>query len=64
MESFNKPGFGTTRKVTGAGYGMRDWLMQRVTAVLMVLFTLVVLVACLNHGDVYRLGMARLGGYA
>lgn len=47
MESFNKPGFGTTRKVVGAGYGMRDWLMQRVTAVIMLAFTLTVLIASL-----------------
>ena len=26
------------RVVTGANYGLRDWLMQRVTAVLMVLY--------------------------
>ncbi len=35
--------YGSKRIVTGAGYGMRDWLAQRVTAVLMALFTLVVL---------------------
>ena len=28
------------RIVTGAHYGLRDWLLQRVTAVLMVLYTL------------------------
>jgi succinate dehydrogenase / fumarate reductase, membrane anchor subunit len=28
------------RIVTGAHYGMRDWLAQRVTAVLMVVYTL------------------------
>ena len=28
------------RIVTGAHYGLRDWLIQRVTAVLMVLYTL------------------------
>jgi hypothetical protein len=31
------------RTVVGAHYGTRDWLAQRVTAVLMALFTLVVL---------------------
>jgi succinate dehydrogenase / fumarate reductase membrane anchor subunit len=34
---------GSHRTVVGAHYGMRDWLSQRVTAVLMALFTLVVL---------------------
>jgi succinate dehydrogenase / fumarate reductase membrane anchor subunit len=29
------------RIVTGAHYGLRDWLIQRITAVLMVLYTLV-----------------------
>jgi succinate dehydrogenase / fumarate reductase membrane anchor subunit len=36
--------YGSKRVVTGAHYGMRDWLMQRITAALMALFTLVVLV--------------------
>jgi len=35
--------YGSQRTVVGAHYGMRDWLSQRVTAVLMALFTLVVL---------------------
>ena len=35
--------YGSRRVVTGAHYGMRDWLSQRVTAILMVLFTLLVL---------------------
>jgi len=29
-----------TRTVVGAGYGLRDWLMQRVTAVVMALYSL------------------------
>ena len=35
--------YGSKRTVTGAHYGLRDWLAQRVTAALMALFTLVVL---------------------
>ena len=35
--------YGSKRIVVGAHYGLRDWLSQRVTAVLMALFTLVVL---------------------
>lgn len=35
--------FGSHRLVVGAHYGMRDWLAQRITAVLMVLFTLLVI---------------------
>ena len=35
--------YGSKRIVVGAHYGLRDWLAQRVTAVLMALFTLIVL---------------------
>ena len=35
--------YGSKRVVVGAHYGMRDWLSQRVTAVLMALFTVVLL---------------------
>jgi succinate dehydrogenase / fumarate reductase membrane anchor subunit len=35
--------YGHRRTVAGAHYGMRDWLSQRVTAVLMALFTFIVL---------------------
>ncbi len=35
--------FGSKRLVVGAHYGLRDWLAQRVTAVLMALFTGVLL---------------------
>jgi succinate dehydrogenase / fumarate reductase membrane anchor subunit len=39
--------YGSRRVVTGAHYGMRDWLSQRVTACLMALFTVVLLVQVL-----------------
>ena len=42
--------YGSKRIVTGAHYGMRDWLSQRVTATLMALFTIVVLVQVLLPG--------------
>jgi succinate dehydrogenase / fumarate reductase, membrane anchor subunit len=42
---------GSKRLVVGAHYGLRDWLSQRVTAVLMALFTLAVLVQVLLPGD-------------
>lgn len=38
-----QPNFGAKRVVVGAHYGLRDWLSQRATAVLMVLFTVVLL---------------------
>ena len=43
--------FGSKRVVVGAHYGLRDWLAQRVTAVLMALFTLIVVVQVLLPGD-------------
>ena len=42
--------FGSKRIVVGAHYGFRDWLSQRVTAVLMALFTLAVIVQVLLPG--------------
>jgi succinate dehydrogenase / fumarate reductase membrane anchor subunit len=36
--------YGSKRIVTGAHYGLRDWLAQRITAALMALYTLVLLV--------------------
>lgn len=45
--------FGSHRLVVGAHFGMRDWLAQRVTAVLMSLFTvLVILHLVLSKGPV------------
>ena len=45
--------YGSKRIVTGAHYGLRDWLAQRVTAVLMVLFTAAILVQVLfSRGEV------------
>ena len=35
--------YGSRRTVVGAHYGIRDWLAQRVTGVLMALFTVIVL---------------------
>lgn len=42
--------FGSKRLVVGAHYGLRDWLAQRITAVLMALFTIVLLVQLLMPG--------------
>ena len=39
--------YGSKRLVVGAHYGLRDWLSQRVTAVLMTLYTLVLIVQLL-----------------
>ena len=48
--------YGTKRIVTGASYGLRDWMAQRVTAVLMALYTVVLLLQVIFGGpvDYYR----------
>jgi succinate dehydrogenase / fumarate reductase, membrane anchor subunit len=45
--------YGSKRIVVGAHYGFRDWLAQRVTALLMALFTFVLLAqVLLTRGDI------------
>jgi succinate dehydrogenase / fumarate reductase, membrane anchor subunit len=51
--------FGSKRLVVGAHYGLRDWLSQRITALLMALFTLVLVVQLLWGGP---LGYERWAG--
>ena len=48
--------FGSKRLVVGAHYGLRDWLIQRVTAALMAVLTLLLLVQVLFGA---RLGYER-----
>jgi succinate dehydrogenase / fumarate reductase, membrane anchor subunit len=40
----NTNNYGSKRLVVGAHYGLKDWLSQRITAVLMAVFTIVLLV--------------------
>jgi succinate dehydrogenase / fumarate reductase membrane anchor subunit len=51
--------YGSKRIVTGAHYGLRDWLVQRISAALMALFTLVLLAQLLFGGP---LGYDRWAG--
>ena len=37
------------RPVVGAHYGLRDWLAQRITAVIMAVYTLIVAGVCLKN---------------
>ena len=46
----DQPNFGSKRLVVGAHYGLRDWLSQRATAVVMALFTIVLLLQLLLGG--------------
>ena len=43
--------FGSKRTVVGAHYGLRDWLSQRITGVVMALFTVAVVVQLLLPGE-------------
>lgn len=56
----NNNGIGPKRLVVGAGYGMRDWLAQRVTAVLMVVYTATLLIAFLTGQNFTYEGWAGL----
>jgi succinate dehydrogenase / fumarate reductase membrane anchor subunit len=44
--------FGSRRLVVGAHYGLRDWLAQRITSLLMALFTVAVVVQVLMPGPI------------
>ena len=48
--------FGSRRLVVGAHYGVRDWLAQRITSVIMAAFTVAVIVQVLMPGplDYYK----------
>ncbi|MEO6033513.1 MAG: succinate dehydrogenase, hydrophobic membrane anchor protein [Burkholderiaceae bacterium] len=43
--------YGSRRGVVGAHYGWRDWLVQRLSGLLMALFTLVLVVQVLLPGE-------------
>ena len=51
---------GPKRLVVGAHYGLRDWLAQRVTAVVMVLYTAALLFAVLTGSNYSYEGWAGL----
>jgi succinate dehydrogenase / fumarate reductase membrane anchor subunit len=43
--------FGSKRTVVGAHYGLGDWLAQRITAVVMTVFTIAVIAQILMPGE-------------
>jgi succinate dehydrogenase / fumarate reductase membrane anchor subunit len=49
--AINRENIGAKRLVVGAHYGFRDWLAQRVTAVIMALYTLILLVSFLTGNN-------------
>ena len=52
--------FGSKRLVVGAHYGLRDWLAQRVTAVVMALYTVILLISFLSGNNFSYEGWAGL----
>lgn len=61
MQGFDtKKNIGQRRLVVGAHYGMRDWLAQRLTAILMAVFTIVLLVSFLTGQNFTYEGWAGL----
>ncbi|MYM25367.1 succinate dehydrogenase, hydrophobic membrane anchor protein [Duganella sp. FT135W] len=58
--SINDNGIGPKRRVVGASYGMRDWLAQRVTAVIMVIYTATLVLAFLTGQNFTYEGWAGL----
>ena len=55
-----KNNIGVNRMVVGAHYGVRDWLAQRVTAIVMAIFTIVLLVSFLTGQNFSYEGWAGL----
>ncbi|MEM8511880.1 succinate dehydrogenase / fumarate reductase membrane anchor subunit [Massilia sp. MP_M2] len=55
-----KNNIGTRRVVVGAHYGVRDWLAQRVTAIVMAVYTVILLVAFLTGQNFTYEGWAGL----
>ena len=51
---------GPKRLVVGAHYGMSDWLAQRVTAIMMALYTIILLISFLTAGNFSYEGWAGL----
>ena len=56
----NKNNIGPRRLVVGAHYGVKDWLAQRVTAIVMAVFTVVLLVSFLTGQNFSYEGWAGL----
>ena len=51
---------GPKRLVVGAHYGLKDWLAQRITAVVMALYTIILLVCFFKANDFSYVGWASM----
>ena len=40
------------RVIVGAHYGLKDWLAQRITAIVLVVYTLLWLAIAVDHGGI------------
>jgi succinate dehydrogenase / fumarate reductase membrane anchor subunit len=56
----SKNNIGANRLVVGAHYGLTEWLLQRVTAVIMVIFTVIFLAVYLLYGNASYEGWSSL----
>ena len=56
----SKNNIGPRRLVVGAHYGVKDWLAQRVTAIVMAIYTVILLVSFLASNDFSYIGWAGL----
>jgi succinate dehydrogenase / fumarate reductase membrane anchor subunit len=56
----SKNNIGVNRLVVGAHYGLTEWLLQRITAVIMVIFTVLFLGVYLVYGNASYEGWASL----
>ncbi len=48
------------RIVTGAHYGLKDWLAQRITAVVMAVYTVIVVLLVMSGGPMDHAGLKSL----
>ena len=58
--AIEKNNIGPKRLVVGAHYGFRDWLAQRITAIVMAVYTVILLLSFLTGSDFSYLGWAGL----
>ena len=58
--AIEKNNIGPKRLVVGAHYGFRDWLAQRITAIVMAVYTVILLLSFLTGSDFSYVGWAGL----
>jgi succinate dehydrogenase / fumarate reductase membrane anchor subunit len=56
----SKNNIGANRLVVGAHYGLTEWLLQRVTAVIMVIYTVILFGVYLMYGNASYEGWSSL----